>query len=139
VIGGDGPERASLEAAAAGLPVTFLGPVPWSERPAFFAGIRLYAQPSLSEGLGLAVLEAAAAGRAAVVTDRGGLPGTVVSGETGFVVPAEPGALAQALAEGLARADELGAAARARALKDGDGAALVAVAEAYRRVACPCQ
>ncbi|MCD4784523.1 MAG: N-acetyl-alpha-D-glucosaminyl L-malate synthase BshA [Candidatus Eremiobacteraeota bacterium] len=44
---------------------------------------------SVKESFGLAVLEAAACGVPAVVTDIGGLPEVVINGETGFVTPAE--------------------------------------------------
>jgi glycosyltransferase involved in cell wall biosynthesis len=95
--------------------VTFLGHVspvqPLLERNA------VVVVPSRGEGFGMVALEAAERGRAAIVTNVGGLPEIVANGETGLVV--EPEGLAEAIVE-LARDPErvraLGAAARARAL-----------------------
>ena len=58
----------------------------------------IFAMSSVTEGLGSAVLEAMACGRAVVSTRAGGLPEVVVENETGLLVPPndEP-ALAQAL------------------------------------------
>lgn len=47
----------------------------------------LYFQPSLVESHGISVLDAMQFGIPAVVSDVGGLPESVVDGETGFVVP----------------------------------------------------
>lgn len=52
------------------------------------------------EPLGLVALEAQAAGCPVVVANEGGLPETVVDGETGFVVPRDPALVAERL-EGL--------------------------------------
>jgi glycosyltransferase involved in cell wall biosynthesis len=49
----------------------------------------VFVQPSLSEGLSIAILEAMAAARPVVTTRVGGNPELVVDGETGFLV--EPG------------------------------------------------
>jgi glycosyltransferase involved in cell wall biosynthesis len=95
--------------------VTFLGHVspvqPLLERSS------IVVVPSRGEGFGMVALEAAERGRAAIVTDVGGLPEIVADGETGLVV--EPEGLAQAIVS-LARDPErvraMGAAARARAL-----------------------
>ncbi len=84
-IAGDGPERARLEAQAAGLPVTFLG---WRDDVADLLraadGLVL---PSFHEGLPLAVLEGMAAGLPVLATAVAGTPEAVVHGETGFLVP----------------------------------------------------
>lgn len=54
--------------------------------------------PSHREGLGMSVLEAAACGRPAIVTDVPGCRDAVVDGETGLLVPlGDPRALAAAL------------------------------------------
>lgn len=73
------------------------------------------------EGFGIAVLEAALCGRPAVVSDHGGLPETILPGQTGLLVPAEdPPATAQALLSLLEDATlrrKMGAAARDHALE----------------------
>ncbi|MDH4179371.1 MAG: glycosyltransferase, partial [Armatimonadota bacterium] len=77
-----------------------------------------------SEGLGVAGLEAMAMARPVVVSDAGGLPESVVHGETGLVVPAgDAAALAEALLSLLRhrnRAKEMGEAGRKRALEHYD-------------------
>jgi alpha-1,3/alpha-1,6-mannosyltransferase len=73
--------------------------------------------PAGAEHLGLAPLEAMAAGRPVVATAAGGLLETVVDGETGYLRPPGAEAFADALADLVARperAESLGRAARAR-------------------------
>jgi glycosyltransferase involved in cell wall biosynthesis len=81
----------------------------------------VFVQPSLWEGLGLAVLEAMAMGKPVVVSDAGGLPESVVEGETGLVVRAgDAGALGEAilfLIRNPDRAREMGEAGRRRAVE----------------------
>jgi glycosyltransferase involved in cell wall biosynthesis len=80
----------------------------------------LFVQPSLWEGLGLAVLEAMAMARPVVVSDAGGLPESVVHDETGLIVPAgDANALVEALVDLLTdrqKANQMGLAGRQRAL-----------------------
>jgi glycosyltransferase involved in cell wall biosynthesis len=123
-LAGDGPLRDELRAAAPD-GVSLLGHVaavgPLYERNA------LVVVPSRGEGFGMVALEAAERGRAAIVSDAGGLPEIVADGETGAVVP--PGdaeALATAivaLARDPARVRALGEAARRRALAQFSAAA----------------
>lgn len=47
----------------------------------------IYFQPSLIESHGISVLDAMQFGVPAVVSDAGGLPESVIEGETGFIVP----------------------------------------------------
>jgi glycosyltransferase involved in cell wall biosynthesis len=123
VIGGSGPLRADLEKQAAdqGLrdSVEFLGFV--ADVPGFFAAIDIFVMPSRFEGLGVAVLEAMAAGKAVVASRVGGLTESVVDGETGLLVPkGDVTALAEAIAALLqepARANEMGRQGRARVLE----------------------
>jgi glycosyltransferase involved in cell wall biosynthesis len=98
---GDGPERAALEVLASRLGlsdrVCFLGFVP--EPAGFLAAVDIVALPSLYEGLGVAALEAMAAGKPVVATRVGGLAESVIDGVTGFLVPPKD---APALAEAIA-------------------------------------
>ncbi len=122
LIAGDGPLRVELEASARRLPdrsVRFAGQVD-DVRPFLAAcDVLLFPTlPSLSEGFGLAALEAMAAGRPVVATDVGGLPEVVSDGETGLVVRPAPGHLAAALerlADDPGLRGELGRRGRERA------------------------
>jgi glycosyltransferase involved in cell wall biosynthesis len=78
----------------------------------------VYVQPSRHEGFGVSVAEAMLAGCVPVVSRAGALPEVV--GDTGVQidVPAEPGAIAAATGEALARAPAAGAAARERVLRE---------------------
>jgi glycosyltransferase involved in cell wall biosynthesis len=115
---GDGPERAALEAriVALGLEdrVRLLGERADVER--LLPEMDVFVLSSREEGIPNALLEAMAAGRAAVATAVGGTPEVLRDGETGWLVPpGSPGALADALADVLARPEEArrrGAAAR---------------------------
>ncbi|MCX7626492.1 MAG: glycosyltransferase, partial [Candidatus Sumerlaeaceae bacterium] len=86
--------------------------------PECLAAADIAVQPSRSEGLGTAVLEASAAGLPVVATAVGGIPDIVVHGVTGLLVPTEnPEALAEALVQLAANSDQrvaLGRAARER-------------------------
>ena len=125
-ICGDGPERPALarQSEASGLAehVSLSGFVQ-DTRPTL-AAADIFVMPSLSEGLGGAVLEAMAMGKPVVATDAGGLPEAVVDGETGLIVPAgDAEALAEAMMDLLgdpARARKMGIAGRERALKHFD-------------------
>ncbi|MGY1742042.1 MULTISPECIES: glycosyltransferase [unclassified Blastococcus] len=120
VLGGAGREEAALRAAAAGLPVTFPGFV--EDAYAFLRGVDLFCLSSRREALPLVLLEAMAAGLPCVTTAVGDVRTAV--GEDAVVVPTEDaGALAAALRDLLAdpgRRAELGARARARAVRDFD-------------------
>ena len=106
-----------------GLPpnVTYLGAVDEADKEALLTLCRAFVLPShlRSEAFGVALLEAARAGRAMVSCEVGtGTSYVNVDGETGRVVPpATPAALAGAMAElaaDPALAARMGAAARAR-------------------------
>ncbi len=118
-IGGEGAERAALEAAAAGVPAVRLAG--YVERPLdFLAGLHLYVQSSRSEGLCGAAHEAMQAGLPVIATAVGELAYSVLPGETGWLVPPEDAAaMAAALGEAVsdpARLAALGAAGRKRLL-----------------------
>ncbi len=78
----------------------------------------LFVMPSVTEGLGSAVLDAMAMGHAVVGTTAGGIPEAVVPEETGILVePADPKALATAIVRLLKDRElrqQFGEAGRAR-------------------------
>jgi starch synthase len=94
-----------------------------------------FACPSIYEPLGIVNLEAMACGAAVVATATGGIPEVVVDGETGLLVPFEPGdavtrepadpaGFAREIAERVNRlvaepalAERMGQAGRARAVE----------------------
>ena len=86
---GDGPERAACEVLAQSLGmsgyVRFLGRR--GDVPRLLAAIDLVLMPSRSEGLGLAAIEAVAAGRPVIAFAAGGLPEVVMDGVNGRLVP----------------------------------------------------
>ncbi len=117
-IAGEGPERGALEKLAGelGVGARFLGRR--GDVPDLLAACDVFALPSRDEGLGVAALEAMAAGRPVVATRVGGLAESVVHERTGLLVPPDDvAALARALAR-LARdpalRTRLGAAGPAR-------------------------
>jgi len=139
LICGTGPEEAALARQAAPLTdqVEFLAFV--SDVRPVLAAADLFAMPSLSEGLGVATLEAMAMAKPVVASATGGLRELVLDGETGLLVPP---ADADALAEGLlvllrdpARAQRMGQAGRQRALAHYDRGLIVdRVLALYREV-----
>jgi glycosyltransferase involved in cell wall biosynthesis len=121
---GDGECRGDLERQAERLglsrAVHFMG---WrGDVPRLLAGADAVAVPSLHEGLGVAALEAMAAGRPVVASRTGGLAEVVSQGETGWLVPpGDPRELAQAIAAAVrdpARAKLYGTAGRARVSRE---------------------
>ncbi len=98
---GDGPERKALEARAGQLGiaprVVFGGDQEHARVVEALFACDLFVFPSRTETLGLAVLEAMAAGRAVVAARSQVLAGIVRDGETGLLAAAEPGALAAAI------------------------------------------
>ncbi len=137
---GDGSLRQKLVARARrnglGDSVRFLG----FRAPAapYLLACDFLVQPSLSEGMPNAVLEAMVAGRAVVGTATGGLPELVVDQETGLLVPPrDSAALSQAilwLLRDPLRCAAMGDAARRRARDGFSMAQMVALTEsAYRK------
>ena len=123
-IAGDGTRRHDLEQQAIQLgikdQVGFFGFV--ADTVNFLADVDIFIMPSLFEGLGVAALEAMAAGRPVVATRVGGLAESVVDGVTGRLVPPnDTVALAAAMSE-LAqqpeRAIEMGKMGRQRVMRD---------------------
>ena len=93
-----------------------------SEVPGLFASARVVATPYIASSQSGVVHLAMTMGRAVVASDVGLLPGTVIDGETGRIVPGgDVKSLREALAEVLADpelATRLGEAGRRRALTE---------------------
>lgn len=128
IVIGSGPRdaawrRLSLEMGL-GERVHFLGEVPEVELHAAYHAADLFVLPASqrSEAFGAVLLEAAVAGLPAVTTEIGtGTSVVVRHGQSGLVVPPEPGALAEAiraLLEDPTRRRAMGQAARERALRE---------------------
>ena len=105
VIAGDGPLDSALRAQAVSLNVDrqvhFLGQR--RDVADLLPGFDIFALPSLTEGLSIALLEACATGAAVVATSVGGNPEIVHDGQTGLLVAPDDGAaLRDALAALLA-------------------------------------
>jgi len=120
LVAGDGPSRASLEAAAASLRlgpfVRFLGALsdPWP----LLAAADICALPAPCPGLPAALLEAMAASLPAVAAAAGAVPEMVADGREALLVPpGDAGALGRALTELAAdpvRRRDMGVHARRR-------------------------
>ena len=137
LIGGDGSQRDALESKARALGlddrVKFLGYVAKPED--FLSRIDIFVMPSLFEGLGVAALEAMAAGKPVVATRVGGLAESVLDGQTGILVAPRDG---RALADAIARltgdpsmAQRMGLQGRQRALEHFTLTQMAAQNEAY--------
>ncbi|HYA30500.1 MAG TPA: glycosyltransferase family 4 protein [Acidobacteriota bacterium] len=137
LFAGEGSLRQQLEREAArfGLEhdVRFVGFV--ADAAAFLANIDLFVMPSLFEGLGVAALEAMAAGKPVIASRVGGLAESVLDGVTGILVAPRDGAgLANAMATLIrepARAMDMGIQGRARVLQHFTLAQMARANEAY--------
>jgi rhamnosyl/mannosyltransferase len=124
--GGDALPDLARRAARLGISdaVTLLGEVPEEDLPELYRLARATVLPSVnaSEGFGMVLLEANAAGRPVVGTRVGGIPAAIEDGRTGLLVPPrDPAALAGALERLLADpalAASLGARGRERAVRE---------------------
>jgi phosphatidylinositol alpha-1,6-mannosyltransferase len=125
---GGGPDAGRLQALAnacdVATAVVFAGPVADADLPAYQAAADVFALPCRTrgrgldvEGLGIALLEAAASGLPVVAGRSGGAPETVREGRTGHVVDGRDLAALVDVLVGLlgdpARAAAMGGAARA--------------------------
>jgi phosphatidylinositol alpha-1,6-mannosyltransferase len=125
VLVGEGPLRRRIERAARRLPrAHVVGPVTWSELPAAYAALDVFAMPVRTrfggldvEGLGISYLEAQAAGAPVIAGRSGGAPETITDPRVGTVID---GRSRRALIDELDRwlSD---AAARAEARRLGPG------------------
>jgi glycosyltransferase involved in cell wall biosynthesis len=121
-IGGEGAQRAALEAQLRELDIDTLHMPGFVDNPRqFLAGLHLYLQPSRSEGFCIAAHEAMVAGLPVLASAVGEMPHTMLDGITGRLVPPQnPSALADALQALLSqpeRLHEMGTAARQRVLE----------------------
>ena len=88
IIGGDGPERATLQAA---MPTAlFLGQVSDEQLPAVYASADLFVFPGRTESHALVVAEALASGLPVVGFDHGAVADLVSDGINGRRVPLSP-------------------------------------------------
>jgi len=121
---GDGSERERLQQIVLELglreDVEMIGFV--SDIPAFLSTIDIFVLPSVYEGLGVAILEAMAAGKPVVATRVGGIPELVSDAATGLLVPPmNPQALTEAISTLLSQpglAQQMGETGRGRVRKD---------------------
>jgi len=136
-ICGEGPELPALlsQRSRHGLDDTVTLAGHRSDVESLLSAFDVFVLPSLTEGIPVALLEAASAGLPAVASAVGGVPEVVVDGETGLLVPPRDSA---ALADAIQRlhgdrllAQEMGAAARARVSREFSRAAQAA---RYREV-----
>ena len=77
--------------------VTFLGEVDEPRLRELYATCRGFLATAQDEDFGMTPVEAMAAGKAVVAADEGGYRETVVHGETGWLVPPTPEAVAAAI------------------------------------------
>lgn len=78
--------------------INVVGFVPHDNIFKFLSDHHLMIMPSLKEAFGVAVLEASAAGRAAIASNVGGVPEVLVDGKTGLLIPPnDPDRLAEAI------------------------------------------
>ncbi|RLL66635.1 glycosyltransferase family 4 protein [Streptomyces sp. Z26] len=142
VIVGDGPERARLEAMA-GPGVVFTGHIGEAEKHRLLCQAWLLLHPSLVEGWGLVVTEAAARGTPAVGFDIPGLRDSIEDGRTGLLARGESSFAAHwcSVALSAQRREALGRAAELRAERfrwsDTVRSFRTVAAEAYARAATP--
>lgn len=99
VFAGDGPMRDTLQRQAAELDLSskvyFTGSLNADEVAAAYLGADLFMFASQTETQGLVSLEAMAGSLPIVAVDASGTNAVVIHGETGFLTPPDPGALAE--------------------------------------------
>jgi len=79
--------RARAEAAGIGGRTRFVGAVTQAELPAYYGAADVCVVPSFYESFGLVALEAMACGTPVIASRVGGLVGTVLDGESGYLIP----------------------------------------------------
>jgi glycosyltransferase involved in cell wall biosynthesis len=109
LIVGDGPDRARLETKVAGLGLTasviFTGYIPEAEKVSHYSLADVYVMPSVGEGFGIVLIEAAACGVPVVGSQADGSREALLDGRLGHLVdPTKPNELIRTVAGLLARA-----------------------------------
>ncbi|AVX20450.1 Glycosyltransferase involved in cell wall bisynthesis [Carboxydocella sporoproducens DSM 16521] len=86
---GDGPLKPQLEEQVkiSGLSKRFVFTGHVEDIRPYLRAIDVFVLPSLSEGMGISLLEAAAAGLPMVATNAGGIPEVITDGREGWLVP----------------------------------------------------
>lgn len=102
LIIGTGPQESELKRLANKLNIyrrlTFYGDTPWLKAIALMKDADIIVNPSYTEGLPTAVIEAALCRRAVIATNVGGTPEIIQHEQSGYLVPPKnPAALRQAL------------------------------------------
>jgi len=120
LLAGDGSQVDALRAQAEGLGQRFRLLGMRDDIPEVMAALDIFVLPSLNEGMGRVLLQAAAAGVPAVASAVGGVPDIIEDGRTGVLVPpGDVGVMADriiVLAEDAARRQSLGQAAQQAAV-----------------------
>jgi glycosyltransferase involved in cell wall biosynthesis len=109
MIIGEGKQRANLKSFADQLGISYA--ILWTgfrkDVPRLFAGMDIFVQPSINEGLSLSLLEAMAAGKPIIATDVGGTSEVVADGKTGILIPSgSSSAIGNAIIELLQNPDK---------------------------------
>lgn len=128
-IVGEGSERKALETWVKGhqlaSSVTFVGRVAAEQLPPYYHAARCVALASRSESFGKVLVEAGAAGKAAVATETHGASEIIKNGKTGYLIPqGNMNAFAQKMADLVQNhvlAEELGRGAREYVMNAFDG------------------
>lgn len=134
--GPDGGMRASLEAAASGMRVKFVGWVGGRDKVAAYRAADLVVIPSRQEAMSLVALEAGACGKPVLMTTACGFDAAVQAGGA-LAVPADAAALGEAMRELLQGTDleKMGARLRELVVRDyAWEAAVERYAAVFRRV-----
>lgn len=131
VVVGDGPERPALQVQVQQLglsgSVVFAGSVSNRQLPPYYGAADVFVLPSIvdrkgdTEGLGVVLLEAIAAGCPVVASNVGGIPDIIIDGKTGILVEQKnAGELSAAIVRLLGSSglrEKLSAAAMSRVAK----------------------
>jgi len=134
---GDGPDRPALEALAASLGVAsrveFLGFR--NDVAELLAAADVFLMSSHYEGVSIAILEAMRAGLPVVGTQVGGIPETVLQGESGLLVPdGDEAAFADAMLTLLQDASRRATLGRAATQRQRDAFSLESAAQRYLQI-----